>query len=296
MSNSEKGAQLIRVVTDSSCDLPEELAATHGIEIVPLNIRFGDLEFTDRLELSHAEFWQRLKTSPDLPETSAPSAGSFRERFAALAETGAEGIVAVCLSSSLSGTYQAAVIAAEQTPGIPIRVVDSRNVSMALGFQVLEAARAAARGKGITQVVDAALAARDRTNFVVALDTLDYLQRGGRIGSAQAFLGGLLNIKPLITMEEGVVAALGRVRTRSKAIANLLERAGGLGATIEEVAVVTGDSPDVEDFRQQLSALVPARLVAEIGPVVGTHSGPGVIGIAYRLQAQSGLSGPRARE
>lgn len=274
---------MIRVVTDSSCDLPEELALTHGIEIVPLNIRFGDLEFTDRLELNHTQFWNRLKTSPDLPETSAPSAGTFRETFARLAAEGADGIVAVCLSSDLSGTYQAAVIAAEQTPEIPIRVVDSRNVSMALGFQVLEAARAGARGADLEQVTAAVLASRHNTNFIVALDTLDFLQRGGRIGSAQAFLGGLLSIKPLITMEDGVVAALGRVRTRSRALANLVERVAALSANIEEVAVVTGDSADVENFRQDLSALVPVHLVAEIGPVVGTHSGPGVIGIAYRV-------------
>ena len=275
---------MIRVVTDSSCDLPQELALTHGIEIVPLNIRFGDLEFTDRLELSHTQFWDHLKTSPDLPETSAPSAGAFREVFERLAEEGADGIVAVCLSSHLSGTYQAAAIAAEQTPRIPIKVIDSRNVSMALGFQVLEAARAAARGDGLDQVVAAALAVRDQTNFIVALDTLDFLQRGGRIGAAQAFLGGLLSIKPLITMEDGVVAAMGRVRTRSRALANLVERATALGANIEEAAIVTGDSPDVETFRQNLSILIPVNLVAEIGPVVGTHSGPGVIGIAYRLR------------
>lgn len=283
MSNCGKGAPVIRVITDSSCDLPEELAVTHGIEIVPLKIRFGDLEFTDRLELSHAQFWQRLATSSDLPETSAPSAGAFRQSYTSLAEAGAEGIVAICLSSNLSGTYQAAVIAAEQTTGVPIKVVDSQNVSMALGFQVLEAARAAARGESIDGVAAAALEARDRTNFIVALDTLDYLQRGGRIGSTQAFLGGLLNIKPLITMEDGVVAASGRARTRSRALASLVERAGGLGSAIEEVAIVTGNAPDVDDFRQRLSALIPTRLFAEIGPVVGTHSGPGVIGFAYRL-------------
>jgi DegV family protein with EDD domain len=275
---------MIRVVTDSSCDLPVELAVTHGIEIVPLTIRFGDLEIADRVQLTQARFWENLRTSSDLPETSAPSAGSFRDRYASLAAEGAEGIVAICLSSSLSGTYQAAVIAAEQTTAIPVKVLDSRNVSMALGFQVLEAGRAAARGENLEQVAAAALAARDRTNFVVALDTLDYLQRGGRIGTAQAFLGGLLNIKPLITMESGVVAAVGRVRTRSRALAALVERAAELGA-VEEVAIVTGDSPDVEAFRQQLSALIPAHLIAGIGPVVGTHSGPGVLGFAYRLSA-----------
>ena len=274
---------MIRVVTDSSSDLPEELAVTHGVEIVPLTIRFGDREFADRREFGSGQFWETLKTSPDLPETSAPSAGSFRDTYERLAEQGADGIAVVCLSSSLSGTYQAAVIAAEQTTAVPVKVVDSHSVSMALGFQVLEAARAAAQGGGLGQVVAAAEAARQRTNLVAALDTLEFLQRGGRIGTTQALLGGLLNIKPLITIEDGVVAALGRVRTRSRALATLVERAAGLGPSVQEVAILTGASPDVEQFRQQLAALVPAHITAEVGPVVGTHTGPGVIGIAYRL-------------
>ena len=275
---------MIRVVTDSSCDLPEELAALHGIEIVSLTIRFGDLEFADRTQLSQSQFWDKLKTSTDLPETSAPSAGSFRDRYAGLVEAGAEGIVVICLSSELSGTYQAAAIAAEQTTSIPVKVVDSRNVSMALGFQVLQAARAAARGAGLEEVAASALAARDGTNFVAALDTLDYLKRGGRIGTTQAFLGGLLDIKPLITMESGVVAALGRARTRTRARAALVERAASLGSALAEVAILAGASADVDDFRQQLSAVIPTHLIAGIGPVVGTHTGPGLLGFAYRLE------------
>ena len=274
---------MIRVVTDSSCDLPDEVAAKHRIEIVPLTVRFGDREYVDRVGLTREDFWSQLRISSQLPETSAPSAGNFRERFAKLAADGADGIVVVCLSSNLSATYQAAVIAAEQTTTVPVKVLDSLNVSMALGFQVLEAARAAARGENLEQVTAAALAARDSSSFVAALDTLEYLQRGGRVGSTQAFLGGLLNIKPMITVENGVVAAVGRVRTRTKAIAKLVERASMLGTGVEEVAILTGDSPDVGDFRQQLSAVIPVHLIAEVGPVVGTHTGPGVLGIAYRL-------------
>ena len=274
---------MIRVVTDSSSDLPEELATLHRIEIVPLKIRFGDLEFEDRTQLTQAQFWEKLASSIDLPETSAPSAGNFRDTYESLATEGATGVVAICLSSELSGTYQAAVIAAEQTTSVPVQVVDSRNVSMALGFQVLEAARAAAQGDNLEKVAAAANAARLETNFVAALDTLDYLQRGGRIGSAQAFLGGLLNIKPLITMEDGVVAALGRVRTRSRAVAALVERAAALGPAVAEVAILTSDPAGVEEFRQQLSAVIPTHLVAGVGPVVGTHTGPGLLGFAYRL-------------
>jgi DegV family protein with EDD domain len=263
--------------------LPAELVATHRIEIVPLTIRFGDLEFTDGRDLKHAEFWKKLADSAELPETAAPSAGAFRSKYQDLADTGATGVVVICLSGNLSGTSQAAVIAAEQIKEVPVRVIDSRNVSMAMGFQVLEAARAAARGEDLAGVESAALRARDRTNFVVALDTLEYLQRGGRIGAAQAFFGGLLQVKPLITMDDGVVSPVGRVRTRSRAFAALVEKAAALGSNLAEVAIVTGGSPDTEAFRQRLSAVVPAHLVAEIGPVVGTHSGPGVLGFAYRL-------------
>ena len=275
---------MIRVVTDSSCDLPAELAAIHRIEIVPLTIRFGDREFIDRVDLTHMEFWQTLADSSNLPETAAPSAGAFRDAFQKLAGEGAAGVVVVCLSARLSGTAQAAAIAAEQTSEMPVRVVDSQNVSMALGFQVLEAARAAARGDDLAHVESAALRARDRTNFVVALDTLDFLQRGGRIGSAQAFFGGLLQVKPLITMEDGVVAPAGRVRTRSRAWSALIEEATRLGPRLAEVAVVSGGSPDTNLFRDQLAAVIPTHLVAQIGPVVGTHSGPGVLGFAYRLE------------
>jgi DegV family protein with EDD domain len=271
-------------VTDSSCDLPDELVATHGIEIVPLTIRFGDDEFVDRIELGRSEFWDELDGSVHLPETAAPSAGAFLAKYEAVARAGATGVLAICLSSRLSGTFQAAVIAAEQTNEIPVKVLDSRNVSMALGFQVLAAARAAAAGKDLSSVESAALQARDRTNFVVALDTLEYLQRGGRIGTAQAFFGGLLHVKPLITMEAGVVAAVGRVRTRSRAFTALLQRASTLSPGLAEIAVVAGGASDVEVFRRQLAAVVPTHLVAEIGPVVGTHSGPGVIGFAYRQE------------
>jgi DegV family protein with EDD domain len=263
--------------------LPEQLAATHRIQIVPLTIRFGDSELLDRRELRPIEFWERLKTSQRLPETAAPSAGRFRDAYEQLAEEGATGIVTICLSSSLSGTFQAAVIAAEQTQAVPVKVLDSRSVSMGLGFQVLEAARAAARGDDLAGVASTALANRDRTNLVAALDTLEFLQRGGRIGNTQAFLGGLLNIKPLITIEEGVVAALGRVRTRSKALTALVDHLAALGPSVAEIAILSGDSPDVEELRLRIGGLAETHLVTGIGPVVGTHTGPGVLGIAYRL-------------
>lgn len=273
---------MIRIVADSSCDLPDELAATHNIEIVPLTIRFGNEEFVDRIGLTTGQFWDRLHASSVLPETAAPSAGAFRDTYTRLAEQGADGIVVVCLSSELSGTYQAAVIAAEQTSEIPVKVIDSRNVSMAMGFQVLEAARAAARGADLLEVAATAARTAEATNFLAVLDTLEYLQRGGRLGNTAAFFGSLLHIKPLITMENGVVAAAGRVRTRERALSALVDRIAELD--VAELAILNAASSDIHDLRNRYSGATAPNLIAEIGPVVGTHTGPGVLGFAYRLR------------
>lgn len=277
---------MIRVVTDSSTDLPAALADEHDIAIVPLTIRFGDQEYVDRLDLTHDRFWVELATSGHLPETAAPSAGSFQDAFELAHKDGAEGIVAVCLSAELSATYQSAVIAAERVADrVPVRVVDSGSVTMAAGFQVLAAARAAGEGADLEGVVAAADAVRSATNVFAALDTLEFLKRGGRIGAAQAFFGGLLNVKPLITLADGAVAPAGRVRTRSKALAAIVEHVAGLGQ-VEELAVLHGAADDVAELTGMLAAHFPAERIvsAELGPVVSTHTGPGVIGVAYRLR------------
>lgn len=277
---------MIRIVTDSSCDIPPDLVADHRIEVVPLTIRFGTEEFVDGVDLDPPAFWQRLAAAERLPETAAPSAGAFLDAYTRLADEGAPGVVAVCLSSALSATYQSAVIAAEQVgERLPVRVVDSRAVTMALGLQVLEAAQAAEAGADVDQVADAALQATARTNLYAALDTLEYLRRGGRIGGAQALLGSLLDVKPLITFSDGVVAAAGRVRTRRKAVAALTGRVAELAPRLRRLAILHGDAPDVETFaatvREAAGGLEP--IVAQLGPVVGTHSGPGTLGVAYLL-------------
>lgn len=277
---------MIRLVTDSSSDLPLGLAQEHAVEVVPLTIRFGDEEYVDREELTHADFWTKLSSSALLPETSAPGVGRFQDAYRKLAAEGADGVVAVCISSRLSATYQSAVIAAERLEvGIPVKVVDSATVSMALGFQVLEGARAAAAGGSLDAVAAAARSAVAKTNLLAALETLEFLKRGGRIGGAQAFFGGLLDVKPLVSFRDGVVAPAGRVRTRSKALAAIEARVATMAARLAEVAVLHGAAPDAPLLRERLATLLPADRVsmAELGPVVGTHSGPGVIGVAYRL-------------
>jgi DegV family protein with EDD domain len=274
---------MIRIVTDSSSDVPHELAGKHAVEVVPLTIRFGDEEFVDRRDLTTASFWERLVLADHLPETAAPSAGLFEDTYRSLISEDATGIVVITISSELSGTYQSAVIAAERTNGeIPIRVIDSRSVGMGLGLPVLEAATLAGQGASLDEVADYAARSTASTSVVAALDTLEYLKRGGRVGSTQAFFGGLLNIKPLITLTDGVVAPFGRVRTRSKAIGALEERAAAIGPAIKAAAVFHGAAGDidlvVERIQQHLAVPV---IVSMLGPVVGTHTGPGTVGIAY---------------
>ncbi len=275
---------MIRIVADSSTDIPPELLARYSISTVPLSIRFGEEELIDGEDLDRESFWTRLAASSELPETAAPPAGRFQDTYLALADAGATGIVTVTLSAQLSGTYQSAVIAAEKVADtVPVIVIDSAAVSMAAGFQALEAARAAEAGTDLAGAVAAAAACREHTNLFAALDTLEYLRRGGRIGSAAAFFGSLLNVKPLITFADGAVSAAGRARTHSKALAAVIAHVAGLGE-VAELAVLHGAAPDLDEFMGRLAELVsPDRIFsAELGPVVGTHAGPGVLGVAYR--------------
>lgn len=271
----------IGIVTDSSSDLPRPVASASGIGVVPLTVRFGDQTFTDGVDLDNAGFWQRLEAASPLPETAAPSPGAFLDAFGAA--TDVDGIVCITLSSLLSGTYQAAVIAADQA-SLPVKVVDSGVVSMALGLVALEAAQAAAAGNDIGGVAEAAADAARRANVIAALDTLEYLERGGRVGRVSALIGGLLDIKPLITLADGVVTAAGRARTRSKAMAAVVEHVAALD--LETVTLVHSGAAGVAGLIAALAAANPGLdltdpLVAELGPVVGTHTGPGVLGVAY---------------
>src|SRR5205823_11015627 len=206
----------VRVVTDSSCDLPNDLAVEFDIDIVPLTIRFGDDEFVDRRDLSPKQFWARCGTSPVLPETAAPSAGAFEEAFRAAKAAGAEGVVCINLSSKLSATYQAAQMAATTLQGdVPVRVVDSPSATMCLGNIAIAAARLAAAGKSLDDVAGAAEDLSRRTRVLGTLDTLENLKKGGRIGGAKAMLGSMLSLKPVIWVVDGLVEEESKQRQRS---------------------------------------------------------------------------------
>jgi DegV family protein with EDD domain len=275
----------VRIVTDSSCDLPADVAEELGIVIVPLSIRFGDEELIDRDELSVAEFWRRCATSSTLPETAAPAPGQFEAAYRQLAGEGATGIVAIMLSSALSATMQSAELAARSIAGdvdVDVRIVDSRTVTLGLGTIALACARAARDGASIDEVEALATELAQRTRVFGALDTLDNLKKGGRIGNAKALLATALSIKPIIAVANGVVEQAGKQRTRSKALNHLVETVKRYDSKIENLAVLHADCSDVDAFVEMLSPHYDGDIVVgEIGPVIGTHGGRGTIGIAF---------------
>ena len=273
----------VRVVTDSACDLPQAFVDKLGIVTVPLTIRFGDEELVDREELSTDGFWRRLQASDVLPETSAPSAGAFEATFRGLAADGADGIVCINISSKLSATMQAAQVASKVAgPSCPVSVVDSLSVSMGLGALVIAAAEQAASGATLDAVLNEVASRRDRVKIFAALDTLEYLKKGGRIGGARAMLGSMLSIKPIVEIRDGVVEEAGKVRTRSKALRLLVDKVKEY--PLESLAVVQGLASDLDELLDMLDPIFPRDqiVVSEIGPVIGTHAGPGVIGVAFQ--------------
>jgi len=276
-------------MTDSSSDLPEAVADGLGIVIVPLTIRFGDEEFVDRDELSNAEFWSRCVNSPTLPETAAPAPGQYESAYRRAAADGLTSVLVVALSSGLSATMQSAQLAArtvnaDDTIDLDVRVVDSRTVSMGLGTIALACARAAAGGATIDETEELANDLVARTRVFGALDTLDNLKKGGRIGNAKALLATALSIKPIVEVTEGVVEQGGKQRTRSKALAFLVDKVRGYDGAIENLAVMHADCSDVDMFVDMLAPHYDGEIVVgEIGPVIGTHGGRGTIGVAFQV-------------
>jgi DegV family protein with EDD domain len=273
----------VRIVTDSSSDIEASDAEQLGVEVVPLSIRFGTDEHTDRVDLSVEDFYAKMAASPTLPETAAPSPGAFEAAYRRQAEAGADAVVCVTLSADLSATMQAAESAAKAVADdLDVRVVDSRSITAGLGTIVQQAARAAADGADADAVVARVHDLVGRTRVLGTLDTLENVQKGGRIGKAQAMVGSLLSIKPLLDLSTGVVEPAGRARTRRKALEwvrdQILQR-----PSVEHLVVIHGMAPDLDDMLDLLAPRYPRDEipVATIGPVVGTHGGPRMIGAAW---------------
>jgi DegV family protein with EDD domain len=276
----------VRIVTDSACDLTDDLVKQHDIIVVPLTIRFGAEEFEDRRDLTPEEFWRRCQGKGALPETAAPSPGAFIAAFQQAADEGAEGVLCLTLSSKLSATYASAVTAADTFTGIPVRVVDTLSVTMGQGLLVIASAEDAASGTGLDALFSAAEERAPRARVYGVLGGLEFLQRGGRIGGAQALLGSLLSIKPVIMVKDGEVAEESKQRTRSRALSYMTAKVTA-DAPVERLAVADGACDDIDDVVRQLSS-IPGQhplLSVQLGPVVGSHTGPNTVGLCYIVAA-----------
>ncbi|MFJ3660924.1 DegV family protein [Streptomyces sp. NPDC090119] len=272
----------VAIVTDSTAYLPPGLMERHGITSVPLTVVLGDQALEEGTEISTRSLAQALQKRRAVT-TSRPSPEEFARTYREVADTGADGIVSLHLSAELSGTYDAAVLAAREAP-VPVRVVDTGMVAMALGFCALSAAEAAEADGTVDEAVAAAEKRAAGTSAHFYVDTLDYLRRGGRIGTAQALLGSALAVKPLLRLESGRIELLEKVRTASKAIARLeeivVERAG---AAEVDIAVHHLSAPEragvlADRLRERVAGLAELH-VSEVGAVIGAHTGPGLLGV-----------------
>jgi len=271
----------LRIVTDSTCDLPYEAIQALGITVVPLSIIFGDEELLDGVDIQAEQFFRRLERDPHLPRTSQPSPALFTRAYQRLIEEGATEILSIHLSGKLSGTLESARQAAQGIEGTRIELLDSGNVSLALGIGVMEAAKAARAGASLEAARDLAQDLFRRTHIFVALDTLEYLRRGGRMSRGQEWVGTLLQVKPVISLQEGEVVPIARVRTRQRAIEDVIRRCADL-RPVEHLFVLHSTTPDEANYLRDRLAALDANAsitVGRITPVVGVHGGPGLLGV-----------------
>jgi len=276
----------IRIVTDSGSDLSDEETSNLGISIVPLSIRFGEEELIDRVELEADEFYKRMNNSEDVPQTAAPSPGAFKTAFEECFEQGAETVICINMSSELSATIQAAETGARELGDKDIRIFDSKSVTGGLGTMVLKAAEASQDNHSVDEILTLLSDLRSRTRVYAAIDTLENLKKGGRIGNAQALLGSMLSIKPLIDVSSGIVEEAGRQRTRKKSLLWLRDKLAEFEGNIENLVVMHARAEDLDEFLNTLEGLIDrtAIRVSALGPVVASHGGPGVIGICFTLK------------
>ncbi len=283
--NNEEDAPMsgVYVVSDSSCDLAEAELDTLNVEIVPLSIRFGGEEFTDRQDLTVEEFYDRMASSEDLPQTACPSPSAFERAFRNADDAGADAVVCLAISSDLSNTLQSAQVGADACHGaIPISVIDSRSVSSGLGTLVLEAANAARSGANADSILRLVHDLIPRTRVFAALNSLENLKKGGRIGGAKAMVGSILSIKPVIEICDGAVKEADKPRTRRKAMQVLYERMTRADA-IEHIAVMHGGAPDLGEFLDLIAPGFPREVlrIGKLGAVIGAHGGSGIIGVSW---------------
>lgn len=275
------------IVTDSTANLPPHLVAEYDVPIIPLTVHWGEETYLDGVSLDGPTFYQWLQERQAFPTTSQPSPGAFIEFFQHVAQKYAtKTILGIFISAELSGTLASAIQAKAELPDLHIELIDSRSVSMGLGMQVLVAVRAAREGQPLEVVMERVLHVRDNMNVVFAVDTLEYLHRGGRIGGAARFLGTALNLKPVLHIQDGKVMPLEKVRMRRKSLQRVIEIVAERlnGRRLKEVAIIHAQA---EDDAALVTGWVKERFTPEalytslLTPVVGTHAGPGALGIVF---------------
>jgi DegV family protein with EDD domain len=268
----------VMVVTDSTANIPNALLQDAPIQIVPLQLIWGEKLMQDGVDIQPAEFYQQLRTAEILPTTSQATPEEFKQVYKRLIEQGFD-ILSIHISSKLSGTLDSAIQAKRAFPGSRIELIDSMSASMAMGFQVLAAARVAAMGGSLHDCKAVAEKAKNQTGVYFAVNTLEFLQRGGRIGGATALLGTMLNLKPLLELRDGQIESVDKVRTFSKTLERLLDL---VSARLENepgpvrLCAIHGDA--LKEANQLLDAAI-----TEISPVIGTHAGPGALGLAFMI-------------
>ncbi len=274
----------IRIVTDSTADIPAEVAQAHDVTVVPLTVFFGDEAYRDGIDLDNAGFYKKLQASKELPRTSQPAPAIFKQEYTRLIKEGADGILSIHLSSHLSGTYQSACTArdmvAEAGSAVPIEVIDSLSISVGMSRAILHAADAACQGESLEALKALVVDELARTRILAVLDTLEFLKRGGRIGGARAMLGNMLSVKPIVSLREGEVVALEQPRTRSKAYARVAQLAAEMGK-IEYIAIAEASAEVGQQLAEAIKNVYSDDLsFYELGAVLGTHTGPGTAAVA----------------
>lgn len=279
------------IVTDSTAYLPADLVNKYGITVAPQVLIWGDETFRDGVDIQPAEFYARLKTAKIMPTTSQVSPATLQTIFQGLVDKGLD-VLAIFISSKLSGTLQSALQAKEMmgSAGEKVTLVDSQATAMAMGFQVLDAARAMEAGASLQECAARAEKARERSGVFFAVDTLEFLHRGGRIGGAQRFIGSALNLKPILALKDGRVEGVDRIRTKSKAHDRILELAIEQVKGKSNIRLATLHADAAEDAKKLMeraaAELSPVESIyTEVSPVVGAHSGPGTVGLAYMFDA-----------
>jgi DegV family protein with EDD domain len=275
----------VAIVTDSSPYIPENIIVENKIHVVPLTVIWGEETFYDGVDITPVEFYERLDKASIMPSTSQPSVADFEVVFRNLHEQGYD-ILSILISEDLSGTVSSATQAKAMLPEANIEIINSRTIAMALGFLVLTAARAANQGASLAECKRLVENSLDKVGVIFVVDTLEFLHRGGRIGTAKRFMGTLLNVKPVLAVEDGLIVPLDSVRTQKKALQRIVdlvvERTQG-GKNIRLATLHANNSPTAEFVLDMVKEKVPAveDVLSEVSPAIGTHAGPGTVGLAY---------------